>query len=387
MAKFYVKPDVLEIMSEQEKNLSKRIYFLSDETESIMNNLTLSISSRQQLRNRLNSVIDETRSSANMISGMGDVVSSVSDLYTKVEQRIYMNAGGVGEFSLGGGGGGGGFRGESDSKQKNGWDIWKKLKSYIGKVGKVGKGTNVLVGWANEIITGNHEDSILSNMKATWSYGWSIKSVIKKVKKAKVGKGHKIDWADELFATGGAVKGIVKCKSLSVGQKASQAAASVWKHEIRDLGKVKGIGTLLFSGAINAIDNFGGEYAEAIAGGDKQAMSRATKETVMETAVDWAKDIAIGSAVAAGFAAAGVAAPAVAVGAATVAVGAGADVVCKWATSKIIGEEKGVTELVSDAILDTCDAVKTGAEAIKNGAKAAWSGLTNGLKNLNFKHA
>ena len=79
------------------------------------------------------------------------------------------------------------------------------------------------------------------------------------------------------------------------------------------------------------------------------------------------------------FAAAGVAAPAVAVGVATVAVSVGADWICKKVTGRLGGEEKGVTEFVSDAIIDTGENI---IKVQKNRASSLWSGLNHGYQNM-----
>lgn len=112
---------------------------------------------------------------------------------------------------------------------------------------------------------------------------------------------------------------------------------------------------------------------------------RSVQETVTETAVDIGKGLLIGAGVAGAFAAAGISAPAVVVGAAAVGVSMLLDVGCKWATKKFTGEEKGVTEVASDFLIDTQDkaldwAAKKVAAPV-NSVKAAWSGLTNGIRN------
>lgn len=120
------------------------------------------------------------------------------------------------------------------------------------------------------------------------------------------------------------------------------------------------------SGVTNAISN----KKEMETGGISKG--RAVAETVMETAVD----VGIGMvATAAATALIGASAPAVAVGAAAAGVVWAADAATRYLTKKNFGSEKGLTEFLSDTVLDTAEAVvntgKNAAKAIANGAKKA----------------
>ena len=107
----------------------------------------------------------------------------------------------------------------------------------------------------------------------------------------------------------------------------------------------------------------------------KISTQRAVAETFMETAVDVGKNWLVGTAVAAGVAATVGSAPVLVVGAATVGVTMGMDWACKKITGKLCGEEKGVTETVSDLVLDV------GKGAYVAGKKAV-SGITSYFKNM-----
>lgn len=125
--------------------------------------------------------------------------------------------------------------------------------------------------------------------------------------------------------------------------------------------------------AVSAIANGFQNYNEAKSG--KISTGRAVAETVTETAVDVGTGILVGAAVSAGIAAVGwVSAPAIAVGAITAGVMIGADSICKWITKSVTGESKGLTETVSDFVLDV------GEATVKSGKKIV-SGLANTVSN------
>lgn len=113
---------------------------------------------------------------------------------------------------------------------------------------------------------------------------------------------------------------------------------------------------------LSAISNGLSNIEEAKTG--KISAERAVAETVVETAVDVGTAWAVGAAVTAGVAATIGSAPVLLVGAATVGVTMGLDFACKKITGKLTGEEKGLTETVSDAICDV------GTAAINVGKKA-----------------
>lgn len=103
--------------------------------------------------------------------------------------------------------------------------------------------------------------------------------------------------------------------------------------------------------------------------------ARAVAETVTETLVDTATGWVIGAAVAAGMAATIGSAPVLLVGAATVGITMGLDYACKKITGAITGEEKGLTETVSDLVLDVGTAVVKGATKVV-------SGVANAVKSV-----
>jgi len=134
--------------------------------------------------------------------------------------------------------------------------------------------------------------------------------------------------------------------------------------------------------AANAASNYDEYKRGNITGG------RAVAETVVETGIDIAKDAAIAAAVAAGAAALGIGAPAVVVAGVGVVVSAGLDFVCKKITKKVFGEEKGLTETISDAVLDIGSGAVNMAKEAGRAISGAWSSAKNAFcgwgKKLGF---
>ena len=140
--------------------------------------------------------------------------------------------------------------------------------------------------------------------------------------------------------------------------------------------------TVIVSGVVSTLSNID-EHKDAFNNASTveerfEVVERATQEVILETAIDVGKGVLVGAAVTAGLAAVGVAsAPVVVVGAISAGVCWGADVLCQELTGK------PVTELISDALLDTKEAVEDfakdvigkGAEKVKEGASALWSGV------------
>lgn len=108
----------------------------------------------------------------------------------------------------------------------------------------------------------------------------------------------------------------------------------------------------------NTISN----VSEAMSG--KISTGRAVAETITETAIDVGKGWLIGTAVAAGVATTVGSAPVLVVGAITVGVTVGLDWACKKITGAIVGEEKRLTETVSDFVLDVGEAAIAGGRKV-----------------------
>ncbi len=138
-----------------------------------------------------------------------------------------------------------------------------------------------------------------------------------------------------------------------------------------------GLGLTAVSNTISNIE----EYKSG-----KISGKRAVAETITETAIDVGKGWLIGTAVAAGIAATVGSAPVLVVGAATVLVSVGLDWACKKITGAITGEEKGLTETVSDFVLDVGEkaisAGKIAVSSVVSGVTSGWKSLKRGFSSL-----
>lgn len=123
--------------------------------------------------------------------------------------------------------------------------------------------------------------------------------------------------------------------------------------------------------AVSAIANGFQNYDEYKSG--KISGGRAVAETITETAVDVGTGLLVSAAIGAGIAAVGfTSAPVIAVGAITAGVMVSTDAICKWITKSVTGESKGLTETISDFILDVGEArIKSRVKFISGAVKAA----------------
>ena len=132
-----------------------------------------------------------------------------------------------------------------------------------------------------------------------------------------------------------------------------------------------GLGLTAISNTISNID----EHKSG-----KISTKRAVAETITETAIDVGKGWLIGTGVAATVGSA----PVLVVGAITVGVSVGLDWACKKITGAVCGEEKGLTETVSDLVLDVGEAAisagKKVVTSVVSNVKSGWSNLTSSFK-------
>lgn len=187
-------------------------------------------------------------------------------------------------------------------------------------------------------------------------------------------KGTSVDWKDVFVGLAKKPTGLqdLAKSGLSVADRAKHGFDYGIKNSLRKFNKPGDCATEVGGLVVAAAANFFGNLDE-YKGNFKDNKGRIIAETVTETAVDWGKGLLIGAAVSAGFAAAGIAAPALAVGAATVVVSGLIDVGWK----AITGSKDGLTECISDAIIDGgTKAVKAATKAVKTG----WSNVKNGWK-------
>lgn len=363
MAQFSVKPDNAKRTIIDEERLIRELAALEDEIRHISNSLGFRVMSSANIRGRLQGAADRVDNHRNSMSNMKNALGDSLNKYNNTENAILGNLI-VGNMKIIGQSGG-----EHATNEKFDWvsPFW----DLVGSVGVVG-GT---IGAFGEFLTSGKVPGARWNelFKDIWDVGWDIGDVVKKCR-----GDASVSWAKEIFGLNPdtALKSIESEILSDIGrtQKFKYGFQAGIKDTLEDfstgVGRAKQIGGIILSGAVNAFEN-----REEYKRGEISA-GRAVAETITETAVDWGKDLLIGAAVTAGFAAAGIAAPAVAVGAATVAVSVAAD----WVCEKVCG--KKLTEAVSDAILDgaekVVDGIKTGAKVVKEGVDAFWKSAASG---------
>lgn len=391
MEKYTVTLSGLTQRIEEEQKMAGTLTKLAANILVVSTSLSFQVQRRENLKNTLRRLVDEVDYYSSGMREMHAALSNVRSEYEKTERQICRQSheSTVGEVRAEFLGVHAEIDGESEGSEKADWSLlWKA----VGGAGPVGKAISTI----GQVVTGNNGSTTaweidcglfsISSSTATWmkgasdawSTGWKIADTVKKCK-----KDPSISWLEAALGLNknSFLKGMSQ-SNLSLAERVMHGKDKVLKGLQRELkttkGRIKQVGSTVFSFAVNAVSN----YEEYVTGAI--SLQRAAAETVMETAVDWGKNLLIDVAVTAGFAAAGIAAPVLVVGAATVVVSAAVD----WVSEKLCG--KKLTEAVSDCVLDGAEAVadwtvstiKTGADKIKKGASAVWSGISKGWKSL-----
>lgn len=369
MPYFMLKTSNLADPIQDEYAYSEKLKSYSTILSDVLKNIGISSKYSSAYKSRIKGIVNQINEHVNKMDSVASTLEAVRIEYIKAEKSIIEKVGGQSTVSK-----------PIDQKDKTVSDIVKKVISKAGTVGAV-VGTVMTIAGREEFKLVD----LAKDVKAIWSTGFKVFDTIGKGISPQ--KRTECDWAKELLGLGkGSSLQKILRSSLSKGEKVKNAAASSWKHSLRELGTTKGKGALILSGVANSFSN-ADEYMTKYNNGEvsyEYAVGRAVTESVVETAVDWGKDVLIMTGVTAVAAALNIAAPAILVGGAAVVVSSGLDLFCKWATKKCLNEEKGVTEFVSDIAIDFAEgAVKTigkGVKNIKNGAKAAWKGITKIFK-------
>ena len=363
MAQFSIKPDNVQKTVTDEEKFICELVGIEDEIHRINNSLGFRVTSSAQIRSRLNGAADRIGGYQSHMSSMKSALSEVVNVYSSTENAIIGNLN-VGDAKIGGESGGQNVTNDKFNWVSPFWDL-------VGSAGVVG---GAIGAWGEFLTSSKVPGARWSELfKDTWNTGWDIFDVVKTCR-----GDTSVNWAKEIFGlnTDTALKSIETeiLSDVSGAQKLKSGFRAGIKDTLGDFktgaGTAKQVGGIILSGAVNSFENME-EYKSG-----EISVGRAVAETITETAVDWGKDLLIGAAVTAGFAAAGIAAPAVAVGAATVAVSVAAD----WVCERVCG--KKLTEAVSDAILDgaekVVDGFRTGAKAVKEGVDAFWKSAASG---------
>lgn len=372
MAQFSVKSDNVWLTVEEEGRIAGELGNLESEIRSVAFSLSFSVSSKAGVQRRLIGAAGKVAEHQSCMWSMHSALDDILKSYDNTERAILSNLG-VKEAKEPTVQADQQSSNSEENKEEFDWSslLWKT----VGNFGAVGKGLSTI----GKFLTGDKSDAKTwaDAGSGFWKTGWKIGDAVKKCK-----KDPDVNWAKEVAGLNrNSFLESIKKSNLSAGQRAMHGFNKEIKSTFREFkttgGRVKQIGGIAISAVANGIDNY-----EEYKNGDI-SVGRAVAETVTETAVDWGKDLLIGAAVTAGFAAIGIAAPAVVVGAATMAVSVAAD----WACEQVCG--KKLTEAVSDAVLDAgealADGIKTGAKKVAEGVSSAWKGIAEGWNWLTGK--
>lgn len=252
------------------------------------------------------------------------------------------------------------------------WKLADLASGIIGSAGTGGKSVGGIISTTSDIYSGYKEGKMSDTWKGILGIGDTFVSNVGDL--AENGFKADADWKETLIGNWKKGSAVTEIAEKTAKYADDSTISALFKSEMdgfipssaKNVGENIKVGAQWFGAAVslatNGIDNYS-DYDEG-----KMSAGRAVAETISETVVDIA--IGTGATVAVGAAAValGVSAPAVAVGA--VAAGAVwvADTGVRWATSTFGKEEKGLTEAVSDVILDVGEAViDSGKEIINDG--------------------
>ena len=241
----------------------------------------------------------------------------------------------------------------SDSVNKSSISLWDFAK----KAGHIG----VFLSLAEAVVKGGAEN-IAKAVKYGYKFASGLMKDAKKIGKiSRTGVNTKQMWKKKLMGVGDYFK-----EKLKTSASVCKNPISRWKNnfskvwaDANKITKSTWIG-LALDGVINGVKNykeFGGITTRAVA------------ETMVETAWDTLAITATTAAVAATMAAVAGGAPVIAVAVGTMVVTNAADAVANWIT----GTDKGLTEIVSDALIDTAEKIGNGIPKAMQKLRADWT--------------
>jgi hypothetical protein len=332
MAQFDVNIIESRKLIEDERKYSKELKDLKSQIKDISNNLSFEVSSKRNIKYRLNNLVTNIGNNVESMQSLTSVLIDVLNKYEQTENKILNQNVKLNTGKLMG-------------------DELKKILSYF---------TGGL-----SSITWDSIESIKGNTYVSWSSVSTISKDFSSLIKS-IAKDPSADWK-EVFS-----------KFVQLG-KTNEELGKIINSNISSIGKLnegfmEGVSNsitgpaVIASGLVNGICNYADYKAGKMTGG------RAVAETISETAIDVLKTAAITGAITAVCAVAGFAAPVAVIGLGAVVVSTAADTICKWATSKYLGEAKGVTEFVSDWILDNGENI---VKSVKDGVSAKWNQIVN----------
>ena len=376
MSGFHIKPDKVSALAEELNGYSGRLEEFKSEVGSVRNAKGISTSSYSSIQQRIKSLAEDLEEEKRKMGTMYVSLQSISKQYIDCENSITGRAqgtaiGGMEAPSPGTGGTGGGG-GDQPWYADLPRETVNLILDVIEEAGDLGGSTAVI----NSIIKilMDHDGFTYKDAGAV------IKSLGKTIMGASELAGEPWDWIEALGLNGYKAVSISQTAGwMGRLQSAKDTFESALNYEVTGDAAGNVIkGTKIAGWTLALVANGFSNYEEFSKG--EITGERAVAETVLETGIDIGKGALLAAGVAAGAAALGIAAPAVVVGGVAVAASAVLDFACKQFTGK------GVTELVSDTILDVGEAVVSGAQkvvsGIGNAVKDTFTGAVRSIGNI-----
>lgn len=336
MSEFKVKIQGLRITTNEEETMQRQMEAICDQILDHKNNICFQSGATAGIKQRLNNISNTINQECQTLRKMKETLNTVADKYEKTENTI--------------------CKVSADNKVT----AWEKLitQNWVSGLDKDSRKTvlDILTGMGDVGKIGSLPAEVLKILidgdgltakdigaliKGT---GNSILGVFDAVKDYKDGALDKL-WGLDKFET------IVTDSQAGWLANVSKSFKDTLFDQFKVMEKGKFDGAKAAGWALSLVANGFSNYEEYQDGGISKG--RAVAETISETLIDIGKGALITAGVAAGLAAIGVSAPAVVVAGAGVAISAAADFICKKVTGALTGEEKGLTETVSDFVLDT----------------------------------
>lgn len=348
MSKIRVNTERLEQQQQQLEKIARELQNVSESVSYVNRNLSWQISSRGQIKNRLNDYSAYIGTMQRRTSNLSAALQNVSMQYQNTEKKL-------GAVSV---------KGSSSKKTAVSGDTKEKEKPSDKKkpiwswsdtwkaAGQFGI-TGATVALFGDLLTGGK--SVKTGLKAA-------KNVISLVEKVAKASKPSFDWKT-LFGFNQAITDVSPKNFFGAfGKELDKLKFS----NATTVGEKIAVGAkwagYAFTGILTAYDNFTDK--------DNTTFGRKLAETIGETTVKIGEGVVLTAAASAAFAAMGVAAPAVVIG--------GTVVAATWAIDKVTQKLTGkdFAEAVSDVVLDTGKAaIDKGKDFVKNvGANAKKAG-------------
>ena len=359
----YIKVNINKLTSFQEtlNSIQRRVNNIQSDFSSIGNSLDWDVRSSSNINSRIKNINKELGIESQSIKKMVTFITNSKSQYATLdESKVKVQTLNSGTSNT--------------TVKQSSSSPWKTIGKVVGKMGFVGSAVSGLINFTNSTNLASGAKSVVDLMKSGKDVVKGLMDWRKASKNTAIYS--KLQPGKATAATGKLWKSAFGLNDIFKG-KASKFKSSWTKRFSRNFNKrmdsqvgsfKKGGATSAFAWiglGLNLAGNAVSNYEEAK--NDGISTQRAIAETITETVVDTATGWVIGAGVAAGLAATIGSAPVLVVGAATVGITMGLDYACKKITGAITGTEKGLTETISDAVLDVGTAISKGAKNIVSG--------------------